>query len=163
MDRFLLLFVLIVANVACAQICGDRYKNLEETSSFRVLNHLFVHFRSVIEGNEMCDDGNTNSNDGCDVYCQVEIGWYARFCFDFNKLSFKILSSHFKFAGAVLCKMEQVIVRLFVGTIYERALRVAMVYHLFKPAFSFRVIKGDMSVHIYTSFICIYVVSHQRY
>ena len=29
----------------------------------------------VIEGTELCDDGNTNSDDGCDSTWNTEIGW----------------------------------------------------------------------------------------
>lgn len=29
----------------------------------------------VVSGNEACDDGNTDSGDGCDSSCQIETGW----------------------------------------------------------------------------------------
>ncbi|KAL4422517.1 hypothetical protein ABPG75_008714 [Micractinium tetrahymenae] len=44
---------------------------------WEVVRHLAACGNGVLEGLEECDDGNTNTGDGCDATCKVESGWHC--------------------------------------------------------------------------------------
>jgi cysteine-rich repeat protein len=62
------------ASIPAAEICGDSIDNNCDGTTDEGCG-VGVCGNEIIEGTETCDDGNTDSGDGCSATCTVETDW----------------------------------------------------------------------------------------
>ncbi|MBU1533897.1 DUF4215 domain-containing protein [Myxococcota bacterium] len=85
MKTILLLTVLALTLASCDDDSSNNTNNVNNTNNTNNINNTnntnntnnvnAICGDGVLEGNEVCDDGNLNPDDGCSSVCTVEPGW----------------------------------------------------------------------------------------